>query len=105
MSETSSQELSLLTKLLAFYKKKYTGKEVEDKFNDAVEDLIETGDVSKTSYIKFSIDNEIEPRVKKVVQKKNLTSSKKSSSSSSYSDRSSSSSSGCGGGGSVRSSC
>lgn len=59
------QEQELLTKLLAFYKKRYVGKELETKFNDACEDLIETGDIKKAGYIKFCVENDIEPRIPK----------------------------------------
>ena len=50
-----------------------------------------TGDVKKATYMKFCVDNDVEPRVKKVV-------SRPSSGSSYVSD-------GCGGGGYRRSSC
>lgn len=85
-----SQEDELLTKLMNFYKKRYTNQEeFEKKFNDAVEDLVDTGDIKKATYIDFCVDNDIEPKIKK-----------RSSSSSSYT------SSGCGGsGGYTRSHC
>ena len=85
------QQVELLTKLLAFYKGRYNGAELENKFNDACEDLMNTGDVKKATYMKFCVDNDVEPRVKKVV-------SRPSSGSSYVSD-------GCGGGGYRRSSC
>jgi len=88
------QQLELLTKLLAFYKSRYSGAELETKFNDACEDLLSTGDIKKAVYMKFCVDNDIEPRVKKVIP-----SSPSSSSSSSYGYD------GCGGGGYRRSSC
>jgi hypothetical protein len=78
-----SQEGDLLIRLMNFYKKRYTNQtEFEQKFNDAVEDLIDTGDIKKSTYVEFCIDNDIEPKIKK-----------KSSGGSSYT------SSGCGGGG------
>jgi hypothetical protein len=87
------QQLELLAKLLAFYKSRYSGKELETKFNDACEDLLSTGDIKKAVYMKFCVDNDVEPRVKKVV-----TPSPSSSSSYGYD--------GCsGGGGYRRSSC
>jgi hypothetical protein len=78
-----SQEGDLLIRLMNFYKKRYTNQtEFEQKFNDAVEDLIDTGDIKKSTYVEFCIENDIEPKIKK-----------KSSGGSSYT------SSGCGGGG------
>lgn len=86
-----SQEQDLLVRLMNFYKKRYTNQsEFEQKFNDAVEDLIDTGDIKKSTYVEFCMDNDIEPKVKK---------KKSSSSSSSYS------SDGCGGGGYSSSRC
>jgi len=81
-----SQQSELLQKLLTFYKKRYDGKTLEDKFNDAAEDLVGTGDIERAVYVKFCIDNDVEPRIPK-----KKTSSSSSSSSSSYG------SSGCGG--------
>lgn len=89
------QQEELLKKLLEFYKKRYSGTELETKFNDACEDLISTGDIKKAVYMKFCVDNDVEPRVKKVI----TPSSSSSSSSSSYGYD------GCGGGGYRRSSC
>jgi len=94
-----SQQIELLEKLLTFYKKRYEGKTMEDKFNDAAEDLVGTGDIQRAVYVKFCIDNDVEPRIPKK-KKSSESSSSSSSSSSSYS------SSGCGGGSSyTRSSC
>jgi len=88
------QQLELLVKLLQFYKGRYDGLDLESKFNDACEDLISTGDLKRAVYIKFCIDNDIEPKIKKPVAPRS------SSSSSSYTDD------GCGGGRSYsRSSC
>ncbi len=84
------QQLQLLTKLLEFYKSRYTGNELETKFNDACEDLISTGDIKRGLYVKFCVDNNVEPKIKKPVPP---------SSSSGYS------SDGCGGGSYRRSSC
>jgi len=86
------QQLELLTKLLAFYRGRYEGTDLESKFNDACEDLINTGDLKRAVYIKFCIDNDIEPKIKKPV-------APRSSSSSSYTDD------GCGNRGYTRSSC
>jgi hypothetical protein len=81
-----SQQEELLAKLADFYKKRYPSQsDFENKFNDAAEDLIDTGDIEKTVYLTFCTENDIEPKIKK----------KKPSSSSS----SSYTSSGCGGGG------
>ncbi len=60
-----SQEISLLEKLLRFYSSRYTGTTMEAKFNDAIEDLITTGDIKRGTYITFCIDNNVEPRVSK----------------------------------------
>lgn len=94
-----SQQIELLEKLLAFYKKRYDGKPMEDKFNDAAEDLVGTGDIQRAVYVKFCIDNDVEPRIPKKKSSNSSSSSSSSSSTSSYS------SSGCGGGGYTRSSC
>jgi hypothetical protein len=78
-----------------FYKKRYSANqsEMEKKFNDAVEDLIDTGDVSKAEYMSFCVTHDIEPKVKKKTKSS-------SSSSSSYSGDS------CGhGGGYTRGGC
>lgn len=89
------QQEELLKKLLEFYKTRYSGTELETKFNDACEDLISTGDIKKAVYMKFCVDNDVEPRVKKVITPRPSS----SSSSSSYGYD------GCGGGGYRRSSC
>lgn len=82
-----SQQEQLLAKLADFYRKRYPNQsDFEQKFNDAAEDLIDTGDVEKTVFIVFCTENNIEPKIKK------KKSSSSSSSSSSYT------SSGCGGG-------
>ena len=87
-----SQEQDLLVRLMNFYKKRYTDQsDFEQKFNDAVEDLIETGDIKKGTYVAFCLDNDIEPKIKKKPSS--------SSSSSSYT------SDGCGGGGYSSSRC
>ena len=61
------QQLELLAKLLQFYKGRYQGTDLESKFNDACEDLINTGDLKRAVYIKFCIENDIEPRINKKV--------------------------------------
>lgn len=87
-----SQQEELLAKLADFYKKRYPSQsDFENKFNDAAEDLIDTGDIERTVYLTFCTENDIEPKIKK----------KKPSSSSS----SSYTSSGCGGGGFSSSRC
>lgn len=58
-----AQEVELLGKLYKFYSNRYKGKELETKFNDAVYDLVRTGDVKKATYLEFCIDNDIEPFV------------------------------------------
>lgn len=59
-----SQETELLKKLYDFYSKRYSKNktQMEDKFNDSIVDLIETGDVKKATYYEFCVDNDIEPR-------------------------------------------
>ena len=84
------QQLELLTKLLAFYRGRYNGVELETKFNSACKDLMDTGDIKRGLYMKFCVDNDIEPTVRKIPPR---------SSSSGYSND------GCGGGGYTRSSC
>lgn len=87
-----SQQEELLAKLADFYRKRYPNQsDFEQKFNDAAEDLIDTGDIERTVYLTFCTENDIEPKIKK----------KKPSSSSS----SSYTSSGCGGGGFSSSRC
>lgn len=67
-----SEQNQLLDKMLSFYKKRYTGKELETKFNNACDDIISSGDVSNVIYTSFCIDNGIEPIIKK--KKKSSTS-------------------------------
>jgi hypothetical protein len=81
--------MELLIKMLNFYKKRYTGTDLESKFNDACDELISSGDISHKDYMLFCVDNDIEPKIKK---KK-----KESSSSGSYDP--------CGHGSAMRSSC
>ena len=87
-----SEEQELLTKLLEFYKKRYDdGIEFDTKFGAVVEDLIQTGDIKRGTFVKFCMDNNIEP-IKPPKPARTV------SSSSSYDD-------GCGGGRSQRSTC
>jgi len=60
---TQSEEL--LKRLYDFYKGRYAGQALEDKFNGAVVDLVETNDIERGTYVKFCIDNDIEPKTKK----------------------------------------
>lgn len=60
-----SEQNQLLDKMLSFYKKRYTGKELENKFNSACEDVIISGDLSQVTYMSFCMDNNIEPIIKK----------------------------------------
>jgi hypothetical protein len=87
-----SEEQELLKKLLEFYKKRYDdGIEFDTKFGAVVEDLIQTGDIKRGTFVKFCMDNDIEPiKPAKPVR-------------STYS--SSSSSDSCGGGGRQSSGC
>ncbi len=61
------QSYDLLNNMYNFYKGRYSANqsEMEEKFNNAVEDLIGTGDISKTEYISFCVTHDIEPRIKK----------------------------------------
>ncbi len=87
----NSEQNALLNRLLSFYKRRYDEQStMESKFNDAVKDLIDTGDISHSEYIQFCIENDVEP----VVEHK----PKPKKSSNNYT------SSGCGGG-YTRSSC
>jgi hypothetical protein len=61
-----SQEIDLLTKLHAFYSKRYKGSELEKKFNAAVYDLVRTGDVQKSTYMEFCVEHDIEPQIEPV---------------------------------------
>jgi hypothetical protein len=38
---------------------------MEKRFNNAVEDLITTGDITKREYTEFCVTHDIEPKVKK----------------------------------------
>lgn len=58
-----SQEIDLLTKLYAFYSRRYNGSTLEEKFNTAVYDLVKTGDVQKSTYMEFCVEHDIEPYV------------------------------------------
>jgi len=60
-----SQEIDLLTKLHAFYSKRYKGTQLEEKFNAAVYDLVKTGDVQKSTYMEFCVEHDIEPQVER----------------------------------------
>ena len=68
---TQSEEL--LKRLYDFYKGRYTGQALEDKFNGAVADLVETNDIERGTYVKFCIDNDIEPKTKKETLLKHIT--------------------------------
>lgn len=71
----SGQETEILTKLLNFYKRKYSGKQLDEKFYDAVMDLVSTGDIRKSIYFTFCADNDMEPHVNKTVPPKSSSSS------------------------------
>jgi hypothetical protein len=87
------EQNELMAKLLAFYSSRYDGKDLENKFNNACEDLINTGDIKRATYIKFCVDNNVEPKIRIIKPQAS------SSSSSSYSSDS------CGSGRASRSSC
>jgi hypothetical protein len=58
--------MELLIKMYEFYKKRYSdNSEFEDKFNNAVKDLISTGDVTNKEYVEFCVTHDIEPQIKK----------------------------------------
>jgi hypothetical protein len=67
---TQSEEL--LKKLYDFYKGRYNGKQLEDKFNTAVSDLVATNDIERGTYVTFCIENDIEPLSGKDVMKGKL---------------------------------
>jgi hypothetical protein len=87
-----SKSKELLDNLYKFYNKRYSGSDIEKKFNLAVKDLINTGDIEMSDYILFCTKNDIDPDTKI------KSSSSSSSSSSSYH------SDGCGSGGGYRTS-
>ena len=62
-----SQQLELLKTLLDFYKKRYAGFELEKKFNDACDDLIDAKDITHATYMEFCVKNDVEPKIKKKV--------------------------------------
>lgn len=61
-----SQGSELLSNMYNFYKRRYSNDqlEMERKFNLAVEDLIDTGDIKKAEYMDFCVTHDIEPKVK-----------------------------------------
>lgn len=65
----ASQQDELLLKLYSLYKKRYQGQTLEKKFNDAAFDLVDSGDISKSSFIKFCTEYDIEPDLSKFSQK------------------------------------
>lgn len=65
----ASQQDELLLKLYSLYKKRYQGQSLEKKFNEAAFDLIDSGDVSKSAFIKFCAEYDIEPDLSKYAQK------------------------------------
>ena len=67
---TQSEEL--LKKLYDFYKGRYSGQVLEDKFNTAVSDLVATNDIERGTYVTFCIENDIEPLSGKDVMKGKL---------------------------------
>lgn len=71
---TQSEEL--LQKLYDFYKTRYEGTELEDKFNAGAADLVGSNDIERGTYIKFCISNNIEPKTsgKKVKELKHIAS-------------------------------
>jgi len=82
-----TQEIELLKSLLNLYKKKYSGEELENRFTDTISDLIQTGDIQKSTYIQFAEENDLLPKVKKKTKIKRFSDS------------------GCGSGGYTRSNC
>ena len=93
-----TQSKDLLQKLYDFYKGRYTGQALEDKFNTAVADLVETNDIERGTYVTFCIDNDIEPKTKKETPLKHITPRSSYSSDSCGSGSSSYSSDSCGSG-------
>lgn len=67
-----TQSKDLLQKLYDFYKGRYTEQALEDKFNAAVADLVETNDIERGTYVTFCIDNDIEPLTGKNILKNKL---------------------------------
>jgi hypothetical protein len=57
------REILLLTKLLTLLKAKYKddNSEAEKRFNNACDDLMSNGDITKSLYVQFCVDNDIEP--------------------------------------------
>lgn len=61
--------MELMQKLYNFYSGRYSGTELEKKFNDACEQLIKVRDIDQKEYINFCIDNDIEPIIREVPKK------------------------------------
>lgn len=57
------QQEELLTNLIEFYKRKFPGN-FKDKFDNAIADLITTGDVTRITYINFCTKHDIDPKIK-----------------------------------------
>jgi len=60
--------MELLQQLYTFYSGRYTGKELETKFNAACDELVNAGDIKQPAYIKFCIDKDVEPIIRKVAK-------------------------------------
>ena len=67
--------MELLQKMYDFYQRRYSDdqSEMEKRFNNAVEDLITTGDITKREYTEFCVTHDIEPKVKKKSSDDNYT--------------------------------
>ena len=59
--------MKLLQKLYDFYSRRYTNTELEKKFNEATQDLINSGDINKKDYIEFCVTHDIEPVINKTI--------------------------------------
>jgi hypothetical protein len=72
-----SQSSELLMNMYNFYKKRYSAdqKSMEDKFNTAALNLIDSNDITKKEYIEFCVTHDIEPVVKKTPTKTSTSSS------------------------------
>ena len=61
-----SSQSELLAKMFSLYKRRYSGKQLEDKFTEAGLDLVAAGDLSEKEYLRFCSDNDIAPDTHKL---------------------------------------
>jgi len=58
--------MELLQQLYTFYSGRYSGGELETKFNAACDELIMAKDITQADYIKFCIAKNVVPIIRKI---------------------------------------